>query len=88
MALPTIPPEAHWRDSARQARFFGIDARATFLLLIFLLHIRLWTFIISLISILFFIVIERFGFTYPIFFRWLRNLIAGPRKLAIPWWKQ
>ncbi len=78
---------AHWRDSARSARFFIVDARATFPLLIFLLHIRMWSFILALVVISFFAVLEHYGFTLSVFLRWLRSMLAGPRKMAIPWWK-
>lgn len=78
---------ASWRDSARNVRFFIIDYRATFPLLIFLLHIRLWTFIFAIIATVFFSMLERFGFTVSVFMRWLRAYVAGPRKIAQPWWK-
>ena len=78
---------AHWRDSARNVRFFFIDFRATFPLLLLLIHIRLYTFIFALIAIGFFSVLERFGFTPIVFLRWLRAYVAGPRKIAQPWWK-
>ena len=83
-----IPPEAHWRDSARQVRFFGIDARIAFVLFLFLLHVKLWTFILSFVGVVFFILIERFGFSLVVFLRICRGLLAGPRKLALPWWKK
>lgn len=79
---------AHWRDSARPARFWIVDYRAAFPLLIFLLHIRLWTFLLAVLTTLFFAMLERFGFTVAVFFRWVRAYIAGPRKIAQPWWKE
>lgn len=78
---------AHWRDSARSVRFFIIDYRATFPLLILLFHIRLWTFFFAIIATVFFSMLERFGFTPGVFLRWLRSYLAGPRKIAQPWWK-
>ena len=78
---------AHWRDSARPVKFWIVDFRATFPLLIFLLHIRLWTFLFAIVAIIFFAMLERFGFTVAVFGRWLRAYIAGPRKIAQPWWK-
>lgn len=78
---------AHWRDSARPVRFWIVDFRATFPLLIFLLHIRLWTFFFAIATTIFFAMLERFGFTVAVFGRWLRSYIAGPRKIAQPWWK-
>ena len=77
---------AHWRDSARTVRFWIVDYRACFPLMIFIFHIRLWTFLLAIIAIIFFVMIERFGFTVSVFGRWLRSYIAGPRKIAQPWW--
>jgi intracellular multiplication protein IcmT len=79
---------AHWRDSARNVRFFIVDFRATFPLLILILHIRLWTFLVAVVTTVLFSLLERWGFTVAIFLRFLRAYIAGPRKIAQPWWKQ
>jgi intracellular multiplication protein IcmT len=79
---------AHWRDSARNVRFFIVDFRALFPMLLFLFHIRLWTFIIAVVATLFFGALEHYGFTMAVFVRWLRSYIAGPRKIAQPWWKK
>ncbi len=79
---------AYWRDSARNVRLWFIDFRACFPLLFFLLHIRLWTFLLALLTTLFFAGLERYGFSLAIFARWLRSFIAGPRKIAQPWWRQ
>lgn len=79
---------AHWRDSARSARFFMIDSTAAFPLLLFLLHITWWSFIVALIATAFFTLLSRYGFTIPVFLRWLRSTLAGPRKFSVPWWKE
>jgi intracellular multiplication protein IcmT len=79
---------AHWRDSARNVRFWVVDYRAIFPLAFFLFHIKLWTFMFALMTTIFFAMIERYGFTVPVFFRWLRSYIAGPQKISQPWWKQ
>lgn len=78
---------AHWRDSARVVRLWIIDFRAAFPLLILLLHIRLWTFIFAVLATLFFAALEHYGFSVGVFLRFLRAYIAGPRKIAQPWWK-
>ncbi|PIQ44135.1 MAG: phosphoesterase [Gammaproteobacteria bacterium CG11_big_fil_rev_8_21_14_0_20_46_22] len=78
---------AHWRDSARAARFFMIDARAAFPLLLFLLHIKLWTFVLAVIATLFFGILERYGFTLVVFWRWFRTSLVGRRKVSSPWWR-
>jgi intracellular multiplication protein IcmT len=77
---------AHWRDSARSPKFFFVDAYAAFPLLAFLLHIRWWTFFLALSSIAFFALLERFGFTLPVFKRILRVFLAGNHRIARPWW--
>jgi intracellular multiplication protein IcmS len=79
---------AHWRDSARSVKFFFIDFRACFPLLFLLFHIRLWTFILAVIATAFFSALERYGFTVTVFLRWMRSFVAGPRKIAQPWWKK
>jgi len=79
--------EPHWRDSARNPRFFIIDARAAFPLLLFLVHIRVWSFVLAVSVMLFFGLIEHYGFSLTVFLRWVRTLLAGPRKIAVPWWK-
>ena len=78
---------AHWRDSARSVRFWFIDFRAAFPLVLFLVHIRVWTFILAIFAVIVFSLLERYGFSVNVFVRWLRAFIAGPRKIAQPKWK-
>ena len=78
---------AHWRDSAREARFLFIDAAAAIPLLIFLVHIRMWTFVVASLMIAFLAILKRFGYSVTVFARIFRSFLAGPRKMAIPWWK-
>lgn len=78
----------HWRDSARAARFFFVDARAAFPLLLWLLHMRVWSFILAIVAMTFFALLEKYGFTLSVFTRWFRNFLAGPHKSAQPWWKK
>lgn len=87
MAAGSFPPDTHWRDSARSPRFFLIDARAALPVFIFLMHIRPWTAILAVVSMVFFGILEKFGFTVPKFWLWFRCFISGPRKMSIPWWK-
>lgn len=78
---------AHWRDTSRNVKFGFVDYRACFPLLVLLLHIRLWTFIFAVVCITFFALIEHYGFSVPVFSRWLRSFLAGPRKISQPWWR-
>lgn len=79
---------AYWRDSARNPRFFMVDALAALPLVLFLLHIRLWTFYLAVTTVIFFAVLERFNFTVPVFVRWLRSSIAGKIKVSKPSWRE
>lgn len=81
-----VNADAHWRDSARPVKFFIWDGRAVFPVLIFILHIAWWTLILTVVLIVFFSILNKFGFTPMVFFRWLRSTIAGPRKFSVPWW--
>jgi intracellular multiplication protein IcmT len=79
---------AHWRDSARPVRLWFIDFRACFPLLVLIFHIKLWTFLMAVVFVSFFALLERYGFSLIVFLRWLRSFISGPRKIAQPWWKR
>lgn len=83
-----INPGAHWRDSARSIKFFIWDGKAAFPVVIFLMHMTLWTLGITVVLIAFFSVLNRYGFTPAVFFRWTRNWLAGNRKMAVPWWME
>jgi len=76
----------HWRDSARDVKFFILDGKTAFPMLLFLVYMRVSTFIIAVCATLFFTVLHRFGFSTTVFFRLVRAFIAGKRKIAIPWW--
>ena len=86
--MAKITGETHWRDSARNARFFIIDARAVFPLLLWLVHIRWWTFEIAIVMMIFFGALERYGFSPQVFARYFRNLLAGGIKSCRPWWQE
>lgn len=79
---------AHWRDATRMPRFFMVDALAAFPLLLMLLHFRLWTFALAISAMIFFMILERFQFTVPVFLRFVKSFLAGPHKIAFPWWRQ
>jgi intracellular multiplication protein IcmT len=79
-------PTASWRDSARMPRLWIFNAYATFPLLLLLFYMNWWTFSLAMMVMVFFKVIDYYGFTLPVFGRLLKSYIAGPRKLATPWW--
>ena len=57
-------------------------------LMIFIFHISWLTFGIAAVTILFFSLLERYGFSVAVFMRWFRTFIAGPRKVSQPRWKR
>lgn len=79
------PDTAHWRDSARTPMFFMVDAYSAIPLFLFLLHIRLWTFLLACSVCAFFMLLNKFGFKMPIFFRWIRAFVAGNIRSARSW---
>lgn len=79
------PETAHWRDSARTPKFFMLDAFSAIPLLVFLLHIRLWSFILAVSIAAFFATLNRFGFSLPVFVRLLRSTFAGKNRFAHSW---
>lgn len=86
MAGLEFPSGATWRDSARNPKFFIVDYRACFPLLALLFNIAWSTFIIAVLAVIFFSALNYYGFTIPVFLRWLRTVLAGPYKPAVPWW--
>ncbi|EKE01727.1 MAG: IcmT protein [uncultured bacterium] len=85
--MPQPTESAHWRDSARPAKFFFIDAKAAFPVVLFLIHIRVWTLVVAMIIMMFFTVLNRYGYSVEVFLRLFKGVLAGPRKMAIPWWE-
>jgi hypothetical protein len=86
MQIRKFTANAHWRDSAREAKLWIFDSSTVFPLIIFFFDISWVTFIISMIVVCFFIVLRHYGFSSWVFLRWLRAFVAGKRKLATPWW--
>lgn len=78
--------EAHWRDSARSIRFFFLDGKAAFVFLFVLIYPRWWTLIAAFVLMLFFTLLNRYGFTLSVFGRMLRSFFAGRRKVVVSWW--
>ncbi len=73
----------HWRNTARPVRFFNVDARGAVFLLVFLMHMRLWTLILAVSAIAFFVILERFGLSLPLASRRFRVWIVGHRRPAL-----
>ncbi len=73
----------HWRNTARPVRFFSVDYRAGIFLFIFMMHIRLWTFLLMLTALFVLWFLERRGLTMPLAMRRLRLLFIGSYRPAL-----
>lgn len=73
----------HWRNTARSVRFFAFDARAAAPLLLFILHMQLWTLILAVIVIILFAILERFGLTINLAVRRARVWLIGEDRPAL-----
>lgn len=73
----------HWRNTARPVRFFAVDYRAGIFVFIFMMHIRLWTFLmlIGVVGVLWFL--EKRGLTMPLAMRRLRIWFIGNYRPAL-----
>lgn len=80
--------QSFWRDSSLNPRILGVDARAYFPLLCWLFYPRKWTFIAAVAAIAFFVLIEKKGYTLPVFLRFLRHKLRGNVIPARAWWYQ
>ncbi len=86
MAAQAPKADAHWRDSARNIKFFIWDGKAAFPFLLFFVYMRVWTLIFAIVATMFFTLLNRYGFKLEVFGRWLRTALVGRRKTASPWW--
>ena len=75
--------QSTWRDTARPLRFFIFDARVLWALLIWAGQMRLETFVLALLGMSFFAVIELFGLTPMAALRYAKNALAGPARPLI-----
>lgn len=74
-----------WRDSSRRPRFFGIEVYALFPIMIFLFHIRLWTFVLACVCVFGLFLIERRQIDAVVALRILRSWFTGRVRPVVPW---
>lgn len=56
--------DTHWRNSMKPARFFMLDARAAWPVLVMLLHMRIYTMIFAVLVMLVFYLLEQRGLSF------------------------
>ncbi len=74
---------AHWRDSALAPKFFTVDARASFIVLIFMVRPNWYTFGSILIVFTILSILNYYHFSLIAFSRLLRTFFGGTRKILI-----
>ena len=74
--------DTHWRNTQKPARFFVVDARAAFSVFFFLIHARLWTFVLAIVVMMIFWAFERRGLSFDSAMRALRSWLLGRRRPA------
>lgn len=75
----------HWRNSMKPVRFFALDARVAFFLLLFILHMRPWTLGLFFVVCFFFWLLERKGLTFDAAIRSFRTWIIGRERPGWVW---
>ncbi len=80
--------KGHWRNTMRITRFFAFDARAAAPFMVFMMHIRLWTFILFVASLVLFWGLEKRGLTFGSAMRAFRVWLLGKKRPALLWTKR
>ncbi|WP_068173623.1 IcmT/TraK family protein [Neokomagataea thailandica] len=73
-----------WRFTSKPVMFFIVDARCLAPMVLWFVHMRLWTFEIGAASVLIFSIISWFGLSLPVALRLLRAWWCGPIRTHIP----
>jgi intracellular multiplication protein IcmT len=75
--------DLHWRNTQKPARFFMLDARASAATFLYLVHAKVWTFVVAVITMLLFWFLERHGLTFQASLRAFRVWFIGPKRPAL-----
>lgn len=70
----------HWRNSMYPTRFFGFESRAAMPLPLLILHLRPYTFVIFILSLIAFRILENLGLTFPAAVRNFRAWLVGKNR--------
>lgn len=74
--------DVHWRNTQKPARLFFMDARVSAMFLLFMVHARMWTFMLVVLSVLAMWALERRGLTFEAALRAIRSWMVGPIRPA------
>ena len=74
---------AHWRDSALTPRFFMVDARAAFAVVLLLLHPHWYTLVIAILVVAGLAFLNYLGLSIAVALRVVRGWLSGPKKMLV-----
>ncbi len=77
---------AHWRDTARRAKFFFVDAVIVWPIMICLASMSVKTLTLVGVSAILLIIMERYNFTLMRAYRYMFVCLAGPIRYRRGWW--
>jgi len=72
----------HWRNTMKPARFFILDGRAVFFVVLVLVHARLWTIYLLVIVGIVLWILERRGLSFAAALRSVRLWLIGDHRPA------
>ncbi len=72
----------YWRESHKQPRFLLFDSRLVAVLFLTIMHIRMWTIVLSIVMILVLWFFERKGVSPDSILRFLRARLVGRKRSA------
>ena len=73
-----------WRDAMLAVRLGPFDARVLVTSVLWLAHMRWWTFAVALAGAVVFSALEWLGLSLPALVRTLRRFVVGPTRPAVP----
>lgn len=71
-----------WRETIREPRLIGFDARIVFFFLLLAAHLAWWTFGLLCGAAVAFLLVEKAGYRFPSAFRAVRSTFAGNQRPA------
>ena len=74
-----------WRDTMLVVRLGPFDARVLITSVLWLGHMRWWTFTVAVVGALVFAALEWLGLSLPALVRTLRRLVVGRTRPAVPY---
>jgi intracellular multiplication protein IcmT len=74
---------SHWRDSALTPRFFTIDARAAFFIVIFMMRPNWYTFGVVVFVLAVLSILNYYRVSLIASFRLLRGFLTGSKKIIM-----